>query len=63
MATKKASKQAASREMSMFQWKLREIRQNWVAYLMIAPYMILLSYHIRRYLPRCSLWGKMKYSD
>ena len=41
MATKKASKQAASREMSMFQWKLREIRQNWVAYLMIAPYMIL----------------------
>ena len=41
MATKKASKQAASREMSMFQWKLKEIRQNWVAYLMIAPYMIL----------------------
>ena len=41
MATKKASKQAASRELTMFQWKLREIRQNWVAYLMIAPYMIL----------------------
>ena len=41
MATKKASKQAASRELTMFEWKLREIRQNWVAYLMIAPYMIL----------------------
>ena len=41
MATKKASKQASSRELSMFEWKLREIRQNWVAYLMIAPYMIL----------------------
>ena len=41
MATKKASKQAASRELTMFQWKLKEIRQNWVAYLMIAPYMIL----------------------
>ena len=41
MATKKASKQASSRELSMFQWKLKEIRQNWVAYLMIAPYMIL----------------------
>ena len=41
MATKKASKQAASRELTMFEWKLKEIRQNWVAYLMIAPYMIL----------------------
>ena len=41
MATKKASKQASSRELTMFEWKLREIRQNWVAYLMIAPYMIL----------------------
>ena len=41
MATKKASKQAASRELTMFEWKLREIRQNWVAYCMIAPYMIL----------------------
>ncbi len=41
MATKKASKQASSRELTMFQWKLKEIRQNWVAYLMIAPYMIL----------------------
>ena len=41
MATKKASKQAASRELTMAQWKLKEIRQNWVAYLMVAPYMIL----------------------
>ena len=40
MATK-ASKQAASRELTKTQWKLKEIRQNWVAYLMIAPYMIL----------------------
>ena len=41
MATKKASKQASSRELTMFQWKLKEIRQNWVDYLMVAPYMIL----------------------
>ena len=41
MATKKASKQAASRELTKAQWKLKEIRQNWVAYLMVAPYMIL----------------------
>ena len=41
MATKKASKQAASRELTMAQWKLKEIRQNWVASFMVAPYMIL----------------------
>ena len=41
MAPKKASKQASTRELTMFQWKLKEIRQNWVAYLMVAPYMIL----------------------
>ena len=41
MATKKASKQAASRELTKAQWKLKEIRQNWVAYLMVAPYMVL----------------------
>ena len=41
MATKKASKQASTRELTMFQWKLKEIRQNWIAYLMVAPYMIL----------------------
>ncbi len=40
MATK-ASKQAASRELTKAQWKLKEIRQNWVGYLMVAPYMIL----------------------
>ncbi|MBO5041406.1 MAG: sugar ABC transporter permease [Clostridia bacterium] len=27
--------------MTMLQWKLKEMRQNWVAYLMVAPYMIL----------------------
>ncbi len=41
MATKQASKQAASRELTKTQWKLKEIRQNWVAYFMVAPYMIL----------------------
>lgn len=41
MATKKAEKQAASRELTKTQWKLKEIRQNWVAYFMVAPYMIL----------------------
>ena len=41
MATKQASKQAASRELTKTQWKLKEIRQNWVAYLMVAPYMVL----------------------
>ena len=41
MATKKAAKKAASRERSNLQWKLMEMRQNWVAYLMVAPYMIL----------------------
>ena len=41
MATKKATKQAASRELTKTQWKLKEIRQNWVAYLVVAPYMIL----------------------
>ncbi len=41
MAIKNAQKQASSRELSKFGWKLKEIRQNWVAYLMVAPYMIL----------------------
>ena len=40
MATK-ASKQAASRELTKAQWKLKEIRQNWVGYVMVAPYMLL----------------------
>ncbi len=38
---KAATKQATSRELTKTQWKLKEIRQNWVAYLMVAPYMIL----------------------
>ena len=41
MATKKATKQAATRELTNFQWKLKEIKQNKIAYLMVAPYMIL----------------------
>ncbi len=41
MAIKNAEKQASSRELTKFQWKLKEIRQNWVAYCMVAPYMIL----------------------
>ncbi len=41
MAIKNAQKQATSRELTKFQWKMKEIRQNWVAYLMVAPYMIL----------------------
>ena len=41
MATKKAEKQATSRELTRVQWKLKEIRENWVAYLMVAPFMFL----------------------
>ena len=41
MATKKAAKKAASRELTKTQWKLKEMRQNWIAYVMVAPYMIL----------------------
>lgn len=42
MATKKAAKRAKNHgDMTMMQWKLKEMRQNWVAYLMVAPYMIL----------------------
>ncbi len=42
MATKKAAKRAKNHgDMTMFQWKLKEMRQNWVAYVMVAPYMIL----------------------
>lgn len=38
MATKK---QAASRELTMTQWKLKEMKQNWIAYVMVAPYMLI----------------------
>lgn len=41
MATKKAEKQATSRELTKTQWKLKEMKQNWIAYVMVAPYMIL----------------------
>ncbi len=41
MAIKNAEKKAASKDLNLVQWKLKEIRQNWVAYLMVAPYMIL----------------------
>ncbi len=41
MATKTAEKQATSRELTKAQWKWKEAKQNWVAYVMVAPYMIL----------------------
>ena len=41
MATKKAAKQAATRELTARQWKIKEIKQNKLAYIMVAPYMIL----------------------
>ena len=41
MATKKAEKQATSRELTKAQWNLKEMKQNWIAYVMVAPYMIL----------------------
>lgn len=45
MATKtaapKAEKQAASRELTKAQWKWREAKTNWVAYVMVAPYMLI----------------------
>jgi len=41
MATATKKKQAASRELTMTQWKLKEMRQNWIAYIMVGPYMLL----------------------
>ncbi|MBQ9779681.1 MAG: sugar ABC transporter permease [Clostridia bacterium] len=42
MGTKNAAKRTKNHgDMTMMQWKLKEMRQNWVAYLMVAPYMIL----------------------
>ena len=38
MATKK---QAAPRELTKVQWKLKEMKQNWIAYVMVAPYMLI----------------------
>ena len=41
MSRKTATKKAVSRkDMSKLQWTLKEARRNWVAYLMIAPYML-----------------------
>lgn len=37
----KAEKPAASRELTKAQWKWKEAKQNWVAYVMVAPYMII----------------------
>ena len=37
----KATKKAGSRDLTLVQWKLKEAWQNKVAYLMVAPYMIL----------------------
>lgn len=41
MAKIKAEKQAGSRELTRAQWKWKEAKTNWIAYVMVAPYMIL----------------------
>ena len=42
MAEKTAKKKAVARnEMSKMQWTLKEMKRNWVAYLMVAPYMLI----------------------
>ena len=42
MSEKTAKKRATSRtEMSKFQWTLKEMKRNWPAYLMVAPYMLI----------------------
>ena len=39
---KKAEKQAAARkDITMAQWVWKEMKRNWIAYVMVAPYMIL----------------------
>ena len=39
---KKAEKQAAARkDLTMAQWVWKEMKRNWIAYVMVAPYMIL----------------------
>ena len=44
MSPKTAKKKAVSRkDMSKLAWTLKEVRRNWVAYLMVAPYMIIFS--------------------
>ncbi len=42
MSEKTAKKKAVARnEMSKMQWTLKEMKRNWVAYLMVAPYMLI----------------------
>ena len=42
MSKKAAEKKAVARtDMSMAQWTWKEMKKNWVAYLMVAPYMII----------------------
>ena len=42
MSPKTAKKKAVARkDMSKFAWTLKEMRRNWVAYLMVAPYMLI----------------------
>ena len=42
MSKKTAEKQAVARkEMTMRQWVWKEMKKNWIAYLMVAPYMII----------------------
>ncbi len=44
MSSKTAKKKAVARkDMSRLSWTLKEIRRNWVAYLMVAPYMLIFS--------------------
>ncbi len=42
MSSKTATKKAVSRkDMSRWQWTWKEMKRNWVAYLMVAPYMLI----------------------
>ena len=42
MSKKTATKKAVSRkDMNRFQWTIKEMKRNWVAYLMVAPYMLI----------------------
>ena len=44
MSSKAAKKKAVARkDMSRMQWTLKEMKKNWVAYLMVAPYMLIFS--------------------
>ena len=42
MSKKTATKKAVSRkDMTRLQWTIKEMKRNWVAYLMVAPYMLI----------------------